>query len=264
MTEPPAPRSMNWVCGVTTVPDRRNDYLPHTMRSLVSAGFRVDRLFVDGAKDGTWWEREHRVPVTCRWPHAGIYASWILGLWELYLRNPDAERYAMFQDDVLLCRNTRLYLDQQPWPKGDTGKSYLNLMTLDPNDMLLTGHIKRGNRWVKENDGKPIGWHEDCLLDGPKRQQQGRGATALAFSREGVMALISCPHMSLRMHNQDRRNRFVDGAVVEAMNGMGWRSLVHNPSLAFHIGVKSTKNSSYRPVATFPGEDFDALKMLEK
>ena len=46
----------------------------------------------------------------------GAWKNWLLGLRELRTSNPDAEIYGMFQDDALLCKNVKPYLENVLWP----------------------------------------------------------------------------------------------------------------------------------------------------
>jgi hypothetical protein len=96
-----------WAYGVTTVPSRRNDLLPETLCSLCEAGFDAPRLFVDGDNDPKGWEREFGLETTCRYPTIRTHGNWILALSELFIREPHAERYALFQDDLITYRNLR-------------------------------------------------------------------------------------------------------------------------------------------------------------
>ena len=114
---------MNWAYGVTTVPRRRDDLLPRTLASLRAAGWDSPRLFVDGDDDTVSWSREFGLPVTARKPLVRVTGNWLLGMVELYVRDPHADRYAIFQDDVVFCRNARAYLDSVPAPE----RGYMNL-----------------------------------------------------------------------------------------------------------------------------------------
>ena len=92
----------SWAVGVTTIHSRLETYLPETLVSLKAGGFGNPRLFVDGAENcGRFIDHEFSLEATLRRPRIGAYGNWLLGLWELYLRNPTVDRYAMFQDDVV-------------------------------------------------------------------------------------------------------------------------------------------------------------------
>jgi len=234
---------MKWMYGVLTVPSRFDELLPRTLHSLAMAGFGEPRLFVDGEKHPDIYEQRFDLEVTVRYPIVHVYPNWILSMWELYLREPFADRYAMFQDDLISVKNLRPYLERAPYPE----KGYLNLYTFMNNEAL-----------VKD---KPVGFLP--------ASQNGRGALGLVFSQEAMIVLLGSSHMAKRVRNTARSKgklprgwTHADGAVVEAMNAAGWSEYVHNPSLLRHTGlVSATGSCRYAPDRTFPGEDFDAMEI---
>lgn len=233
---------MKWACGLTTVPER-SKLLKQTLASVKNAGFTVDRLFVDGGPNGM-----PDYHATIREPKISITGNWLLGVLELYIREPHADRYAMFQDDVLMCRNLRQYLEscEYPW------QSYLNLYTM-PQNLLLSGGK---NGWYASN-------------------QMGRGALALVFNREGLMTVLeqSCIWkkfqdtkpwmMNGRMH-EPNGHRSIDGILLTAMKQRGWKEYVHNPSLVQHLGRghSTLGNREWDDADSFPGEQFDATTLV--
>ena len=75
-----------------------------------------------------------------------------LALCELWVRDPLADRYAIFQDDLTCVKNLRGYLDEMKWPVG----GYLNLYTGPHHDTYArrydqTPPPKSGHGWVKSN-----------------------------------------------------------------------------------------------------------------
>lgn len=240
---------MKWACGVTTVPERRACLLPGTLQSLAAAGFDRPRLFVDGARPqlDPWVRDKPDLEVTHRWPLIRTFGNWALGLAELYVREPGADRFAMFQDDLVAVRNLRAYLERCPYPE----RGYLNLYTFPSNQAIAPA----GG-----------GWYEGALLasgSGDLRFQTGRGAVALVFSREAVVTLLCSQHMIERPQDAQNGWKRLDGGVVTAMNKAGWREYVHSPSLVQHTGlVSSMRNRPHKQAESFPGEQFDALSLL--
>lgn len=228
---------MIWTYGVTTVPGRRRDLLPRTLASLRAAGFDHPRLFVDGDLDAISWQQEFGLEVTARWPRIRGYGNWILALGELFLRDIRAQRYALFQDDIVAVRNLRSYLERAPsWP----AKGYGNLCTYPVNQELAQG--RKG--WYPSN-------------------QLGKGAQALVFDRDAVIALLTHQHMITRALDAHRGWKSIDGGVVTAMKKAGYREYVHAPSLVYHTGTISMLGNKPQPeTAGFPGEAFDALDLL--
>jgi hypothetical protein len=134
---------ITWAYGVTTIPLRRTDYLPKTLESLARAGFDRPRLFVDGSQSDVRYRDFGELETTFHYPAVRLYGNWILALWELFLRNPGAQRYALFQDDLLACTNLRQYLERVPYPKGG---GYLNLFSSPANELGCK----------KDRSGKPV------------------------------------------------------------------------------------------------------------
>lgn len=246
MRNRPAPR---WACGVTTVPSRRDTYLPRCLASLAAAGFTDLRLFVDGGGDSDSWENEFGLPVTLRSGQpVRAFGGWVCALWELWARNPAAERFALFQDDAVFVKNLKGYLDRCRLDVN--GKTYWNLFTYPPprqRDLLGEGCAVPG--WYPSN-------------------QYGRGALGLVFDRQGVIDLLSARGMVDRPNDTDRGHRNLDGAVVQALGGQRYVELVHNPSLCEHLGEVSAighrngEGDRTRVSRDFPGEGFDATTWL--
>lgn len=227
---------MDWSYGITTTPGRPADYLKRTVKSLASAGFDSPRLFVDGEGDYGTFE----LPATFRVPKISPWGNWILALWELYLRQPNAKRYALFQDDMVTYRNLRSYLEARRWP----GKGYLNLFTFPPP------------RQIELPD--EIGWHHS--------NQLGRGAVALVFNLDGVRALLTSQYARNKCGDSTPRRavQSIDGGVFHSMRNAGYCEYVHNPSLVEHIGaVSSIGNQKWECAATFRGEEFNAMELMK-
>jgi hypothetical protein len=241
---------MRWACGITTVPGRRNTYLPLTLAGIERTGFPKPRLFVDGGHpDAFQYGTLKDCEVTARDP-IGAFGNFALGLWELVMRNPDCDRFAMFQDDVAFCRDVREYLDGCRYPE----KGYWNLFTYARSERVVIG--KTG--WVEGG----LVQHEDLQPD-PERLQKGQGALALVFSREAALTMLEQPPFVRKPISANRPRTCVDGAIVGAMNHAGWREWVHAPSLVQHIGIESTvqvgkKWSTFSD--SFRGEDWSPLK----
>lgn len=233
----PAAARLGWRYGVTTVPQRRRDLLPRTLASLRGAGFGTPRLFVDGDgdADAPSWSAEFDLPVTCRWPKVGTAASWHLAALELYHREPAADRYAIFQDDMVCSKNLLAYLEAVKYPT----KGYQNLYTFPSNQTLSKG----------------VGWFPS--------NQLGRGAVALVFDREAMTALLGDSHLVLRAQNPHRGHKAIDGGIVESMKRLGFTEYVHDPSLVQHTGDASVMGNNPHPKSpSFRGEDFDLLCLL--
>lgn len=225
---------VKWSYAVTTVPQRLDTTLPKALESLSQGGFDEPRLFIDGPQSSN---ALGRYPTVFRGEQIRPIGNWVLALWELYLREPLVDRYAIFQDDILCCKNLRDYLDECPYPD----KGYLNLYTFPHN----------AKQRVK-------GWHES--------DQHGKGALGLIFDRATLGVLLASKVLVMWPQNVNAPHggyKSIDGCVVTALRKHGWTEYVHTPSLLQHTGDESTINASVHPKAdTFPGEDFDALNLL--
>jgi len=229
-------RSVKWAIGVTAVRERVANLLPLTLRSLEAAGFASPRVFLDGF-GGYLCEDPWGGGLTGRVPAVGAFGNWILAAWELWIREPAADRYAIFQDDVLVVRGLREYLEA----RKPEGKWYLNLYTTRENGALAGG--KRG--WFLSN-------------------QLGKGALGLVFERDGLGALLGSAGIVAKPHAVRLPKKNIDGAVVNAMKRAKYREWCHYPSLAEHIGEESVlRNAGRRYAPSFPGEKFDARGLLK-
>jgi hypothetical protein len=223
-----------WAAGVTTVPQRRDDLLPRTLASLKIAGFDSPHLFVDGTRDAESY-RPLGLEFSLRYPTIKTMGNWLLGLQELFIRHPFCGRYLMCQDDLVASRNLKSYLDQCEYPP----KGYLSLFTMPDNQQLCPpGHV---------------GWYPS--------NQAGKGAVALAFSHEAVVALLTSGYVLEKLQSV-QGHRLIDGTIADTMQRAGFQEYVHNPSLVQHTGTNSSMGSQPQPLAdSFPGEDFDALTL---
>jgi hypothetical protein len=194
------------------------EYLPRTLASLAKAGFDEPRIFVDTG--------------------LGAFGRWYTAAVELLVRNPAAHRYILFQDDLVCVSNLREYLDSctmQP-------NTYWNLFTFSASEHVIVN--KKG-------------WVEGAKLRDWEPLQKGAGALGLVFSREALMTLLQQKSFVEKPASANKPTVCIDGAVVTAMNGAGYREYVHAPSLLQHTGTKSTLGGKEWKTysMSFPGED---------
>lgn len=225
-------RELIWQYGVTTVPFRKG-LLNKTLNSLVGAGFDKPIVFVDSEYDD-YYDRLN-LEIVFRSKNLKAYTNWLLTLSELYLRNPEADRYAVFQDDIVLMKDLKQFLSINEYPKD----GYWNLFSFLQNEKL----IKDKKGWLKSN-------------------QKGQGGLALVFDNNTALTLLTQPHVYTRTWNRDRKDRFIDGAVVEAIKKSGRYEYIHSPSLVQHIGdVSAIGNPKHPQADTFLGENISALTL---
>jgi len=234
-----------WAYGITTVPSRKDNLLKTTIESLKLAGWGEPWLFIDGENYNqaeSWKESFPEISgLTIHQPKLNAYGNWITSLWELYIRNPHAQYYAIFQDDFVAYRNLRTYLESLEYPIN----GYWNLLTFPQNQ----------NKIPKDM----IGWF--------KSNQQGLGAVALVFNKKMVLTLLASEHMVGRpCGDAHRAVKSIDGGVVTALSQKaGYIEYVHNPSLVQHIGKVSALGNAQHPKApSFRGEEYDARLLSDK
>ncbi len=241
--------TLNFAYAVMTCGSRLKTYLPRTLESLAKAGFESPRVYVDGASGCVDVPHVENATIRTGTP-VGPFGAWMATAWELFTRQPDAERFVIFQDDIVASLGLREFLEHSKYPD----KGYCNLCTYPVN---------------AERVHFGVGWYE--------ADQKGQGAQGLMFSNEAFTALLHSPHLSMRVSSKNpgdvkRRWKFIDGAVVTAMKGLGYREFVHDPSLVSHIGDVSAKAlhnpldehcRPQPPTALFRGEDFDLRTLLK-
>lgn len=242
------PTNIIWAYGVMTVPSRRTTYLISTLKSLAVGGFDKPWLFVDGDTGGYSFHQINTMDpnygITYRYPMIRTAGNWYMAMTELYIRNPNANRFVLFQDDILVCRNLKKYLEYGESLKRMTyqEKSYYNLYTFPSNEMRCPDPRYRG--WYPSN-------------------QLGKGAQALMFDRNAIQTLLSSRYFIDRFCDVHIGHKSVDGAICMSMTGAGFTEFVHNPSLVQHIGDEtSMANLLKHKSVSFPGETFDACSLL--
>ena len=231
--------SITWSYGLTTVPSRFETTLPKTLASLAESGFDYPRLFIDGCKpEGVLnWLKHYQY--TCHYPNLRTHGNWITSLYMLYIYNPTADRYAIFQDDFQCSRNLRAYLDACEYPR----EGYWNLYTFPENEPEKRGHST-----------SKVGWYPS--------NQKGKGAVALVFDNRVARALLASEWMVNRPQNKERGWKAVDGGIVTSLAKKNIKEYVHCPSLVQHIGDKSSMGNARHPKAsTYKGNDFDLLTL---
>ena len=251
LTPKPAHKPLAWSAGVTAVPARLHDgTLRNTLTSLRNAGFNGLHLFIDGdASDNEWkrlWSEFGVASITSHADPVRTAGNWWLTLWELFIRHPYADRYAIFQDDIACVAGLREYLERVEYPH----RGYLNLYTFPENQERaprdeVTGRTKNG--FFLAN-------------------QLGKGAVALVFNFQAVEALFTSRYMMDRFRTQGRRAwANVDGGIVTSLKKSQFYEFCHHPSLVQHTGKASTMSNPRHPQApSFPGEGWDARTLLQE
>jgi len=229
--------AVKWAYGITTVPERRDNVFLRTLQSLYCGGFESPRIFIDDCHDPKPY-KNFGLPITIRGDCIRTHGNWILSMYELYIRQPGANYFAIFQDDFVTYPNLRKYLEKCEYPKA----GYWNLYTFPKNQDLAP------------KDGS-FGWYLS--------NQMGLGAVALVMDNKTTQLILASAYMVGRPQSVTRGHRAVDGGIVSALAEVGWKEYVHHPSLVQHTGITSSMGSSKQSLSrSFKGEDFNALDLL--
>lgn len=225
---------MIFAYGITTVPSRMQTTLPLTLASLSAAGFGDARLFIDGSAGGEIILEWGKCSVTHRHDHIGAMGNWILAAWELLIRNPTAERFVIFQDDIQAVPNLRAYLERCPYPKN----GYLNLLTMEVNMPAELGLPTETAGWYLSN-------------------QMGKGAQSLVFDGDALHTLLSHRQLADKPKHARNAHKNIDGCVSDLLKEAGYQEWVHTPSLVQHVGRESVIGNTWKGSAPSFVEDFD-------
>lgn len=205
---------MNWAVGMTTAP-RMNSTLSQSINNLKVAGWAQMRIF---AEPGSSIPANilGETSVSLRDQTLGAFPNWYLGLTELYLDNPHADAYLICQDDIVMIRDTRQYLEECLWPATEIGVVSLYCPSHDHRDDA-SGFLKVKSGWNT--------W----------------GALAYIFSNPGVREFLSdLIVLNHRHHGPHQGLRNIDSIVGSWCERRQLPYFVHVPTLTQHIGRSST------------------------
>jgi glycosyltransferase involved in cell wall biosynthesis len=199
---------LNWNVGLLTAP-RPAPTILTTLRSLRMAGFGPVHIF---AEPGSWLPEEFGdYPRTVHLQRRGNIANFYSSLVALHQEQPDADGYAVFQDDVRIAGGLRAWCEGQFWPLG------VGLVS------LFTPRVHAADE---------PGWH--LLSSGFYRVFGGQ---ALVFRRDVLRQFLADPQVLHELHH----GRHNDDAVVSAWaTRQGLPIAYHTPSVVQHIGVVSS------------------------
>lgn len=229
---------MKCAIGISSA-QRMVNYVDRTVASLAVAGWDDVTIFAEpeSPASGT---------VVRRPKQYGDWTNWYCGLFELVQTHHDADYFAMFEDDVVVCKNVRKYVEGILPHLGNFAS--LSLYTPGiysrPSPRLL---------------------HNEC------RQEETVSTLTVIFPASSVLSFLAynVGHRSSGrvFFGKDRSNTGKDIVLGLWAFHENLPIYYHSPSLAQHIGLESTLpvelNREEKRFATdFVGEDFDALSLL--
>jgi len=199
-----------WAVGVTIAP-RRYPTITKSIKALESAGWGTGIIF---AEPGSYIDCGPNWPYVHRFKQTGIFGNWILGLYELFIRNIDADAFFMIQDDIVVAPGTRNYLENSLW------------FTEQPHLVSLFGP----NAIDKDPSN---GWRSVSNYHG--------GPNSIIMSHETVQEILSSL-IPLRYYGvqSQKKTSFDDLGVFILMSQNNWPVFYPKPSLGDHIGHQST------------------------
>lgn len=224
-----------WAVGLQTCPRPGADPI-RMLDRLAAAGWENPIVF---GEPGTPQLPGHD---QITWPtRAGDWAGWLSAVSYLRATRPQADFYAMFEDDIALCRNVRPYLDRWLSRLPDWGA-----ISLYVPDIY---HRRLGFRPILVEQGRRNGW----ML---------WGAQALVFSRDSLTTLLrSDDAFNYRNRPEGRNNTNKDCVVGRWAAADQVNIYYHGPSLVQHLNLPSLISSVPHQAADFPGPDFDATTL---
>lgn len=229
---------LSWMYGVTTVIHRIEEYLPPTLLTLSKAGFGEPHIFIDGSMSSEYFYSKFGLDCSCRYPALGVVGNWVLSMWEMYYRNPHADLYAIFQDDIEMSAGAKEYIERKPFPED----GYANLYTVPQTTKMKPSGLRQG--WFAT-------------------RQDGKGALGLVLRRDALKRLLLHRRLIEKPASANMPKKSVDGMIVSACREMNIKEYAHFPSIVQHRGTMSTLSTPDRPISDcYRGEDFDLVTLI--
>ena len=235
-----------WAVGITTAPRTENN-LRRTLESLSKAGWSDVRIFADAPNPEIQNHKGkpavHDIPegyaVSHRADWCGAWPNFLMGLHELYQRNPDADVFYVVQDDMVFSRNAREYIETIGIPQNGISSIY----------------APKG----AERPGK-TGFHKTS------KDRRGIGACTYLIPNRIAQMLLSDRGILRQVATSSRPSKQIDTKVGQWLIRGKLGEFVHTPALAQHIGdtsaLRNGSNTGKRRSVSFAGEDFDSLSLL--
>lgn len=263
----PVPKRLQWATAMLTAP-RSEPRIDESLQSLLNAGFEHIHVF---AEPGSWIPGESgSFTITQRGRKLGNFRNFYSCLSTLLHDHPDADAFAVFQDDIRAAAGLKEWCSAQLWPL-DNG--IVSLFTprihadrksgwriLSPGFQRVCGAqalvFRRDMLWKFLSDARVLQclrirkYGDDAVLGG-WLSREGRGIAYHTPSPVEHIGHIS----SLYESGPDQRNmsdavscvsQFKDWQALPAETGsiglVGWNSLTGlgslNRDLASHLGIE--------------------------
>ena len=246
-------QKIKWTVGIVTAPREFGYYLDQTIDSLQKAGWNELNVFA---------EPDSKIPdcfsgnVTYRKKQYGDWTNWAVALYELLLSEPDTDYFLMTEDDVVVNRFSKIYLE---W-------------SLPQLPYLGSASIYTPNKYNKKSRGFHnccVGWDtwstvtvimpRESVINFFSDDKVQRHRFEDIFSQEKVAWGVDC----------DTKNSIKDAVIGQWAYKNRLCMYYHTPALAEHIGVHSTLSQGKatkendRKSCDFIGEEVDVSKWME-
>lgn len=188
--------------------------------------------------------------VVSRRKQFGDWSNWACGLYELLLTEPDSDYFLMVEDDAIVCKGAKWYLEEH----------LPDMLPFASVSMYCPSCYK--TKWA--------GFYNHC------HDWKSRSTVTIIMSRQGAIQFFSDPDVQRHRFEYTLpvpKDEVIWGVQVDPLNSIKdavigmWAykndlpMFYHSPSLAQHIGETSTlttdKIDSDRAADDFVGVDFE-------
>lgn len=238
------PLPIKWSIGLVTSPRNGVSYLDQTLRSFDTTGWDNPVVF---AEPGSPIPGFFSGQVVERRKQFGDWSNWAVGLYELLLTEPDTDYFLMLEDDVVFAKNVREYVE------GYLGQllPFASLSLFCPDCYTREGipsFVNQCHGWNTRQTQTVI-MHRSAVID---------FFSSPTVQRHRFQHVFSDPPESIPWGvDVDPRNSVKDALIGTWAEQKKLPIYYHSPSLAQHIGIKSTLMASpaVRATKSFIGED---------
>jgi hypothetical protein len=172
----------------------------------------------------------------------GCWTNWICALHDMYVNDVHAEGYAIFEDDILICKNLRNYLEHL-MPRFER----LGALSLYTPERQARMHFGQA-----------------CVHDNAYRGDAVWGTQAVVFSNYSLAFFLSSRttinHRRIGIGKGNNKNR--DSAIGVWAKAENQPFYYHTPSLVQHVGEESSVEHEFHCASDFVGDSYDAMQLL--
>lgn len=244
---------MKWTVGLITAPRKEGYYLDKTLDSLARTGFSDVRIF---AEPGSIVPEGYNA--TYRKKQYGDWTNWATAFYELLLSEPDTDLFLMIEDDIILCRMTKEYLEYSIPQLGE----FASVSPYTPSK------LKRRNIVGFHNESRGIQtWSTQAVV--MTRQKAICFFSDYDVQRHRFENVFGKDEKYWCLPYTDSKNSIKDVVIGHWAAKNNLPIYYHTPSLVEHIGYHSTLTDmkttveNSRKSADFVGENYDLSEWMK-